>query len=37
MQVRRIPLSRPFISDEIRQAVLGVLDSGRFILGPQCQ
>jgi dTDP-4-amino-4,6-dideoxygalactose transaminase len=35
--VRRVPLSRPFINDEIRQAVLGVLDSGRFILGPQCQ
>jgi perosamine synthetase len=35
--VRRIPLSQPLIDDEIRQAVLGVLDSGRFILGPQCQ
>ena len=37
MPVRRIPLSKPFINQEIREAVLGVLDSGRFILGPQCQ
>ena len=36
MAVRRIPLSQPFINAEIREAVLGVLDSGRFILGPQC-
>jgi dTDP-4-amino-4,6-dideoxygalactose transaminase len=35
--VRRISLSKPFINQEIRDAVLGVLDSGRFILGPQCQ
>jgi len=35
--VRRIALSKPFIDAEIRQAILGVLDSGRFILGPQCQ
>jgi len=35
--VRRIALSRPFINGEIRQAILDVLDSGRFILGPQCQ
>jgi dTDP-4-amino-4,6-dideoxygalactose transaminase len=35
--VRRVPLSKPFINGEIRQAVLDVLDSGRFILGPQCQ
>jgi dTDP-4-amino-4,6-dideoxygalactose transaminase len=35
--VRRISLSKPFINQEIREAVLGVLDSGRFILGPQCQ
>jgi len=35
--VRRIALSKPFINQEIREAVLGVLDSGRFILGPQCQ
>ncbi len=37
MPVRRISLSKPFINQEIRDAVLGVLDSGRFILGPQCQ
>ena len=35
--MRRVPLSKPFINGEIRQAVLDVLDSGRFILGPQCQ
>ena len=35
--MRRISLSKPFINQEIRDAVLGVLDSGRFILGPQCQ
>jgi dTDP-4-amino-4,6-dideoxygalactose transaminase len=34
--VRRIALSQPFINQEIRDAVLAVLDSGRFILGPQC-
>jgi len=34
--VRRVPLSKPFINQEVRQAVLDVLDSGRFILGPQC-
>jgi perosamine synthetase len=33
----RVPLSKPFINGEVRQAVLDVLDSGRFILGPQCQ
>jgi dTDP-4-amino-4,6-dideoxygalactose transaminase len=35
--MRRVPLSKPFITGEVRQAVLDVLDSGRFILGPQCQ
>jgi dTDP-4-amino-4,6-dideoxygalactose transaminase len=35
--LRRIPLSKPFINDDIRRAVLDVLDSGRFILGPQCR
>ncbi len=35
--MRRVPLSKPFIDGEIRQAILDVLDSGRFILGPQCQ
>ncbi len=34
--MRRIPLSKPFINGEVRQAVLDALDSGRFILGPQC-
>ncbi len=34
--MRRVPLSKPFINDEIRRAVLDVLESGRFILGPQC-
>jgi dTDP-4-amino-4,6-dideoxygalactose transaminase len=35
--MRRVPLSVPFINQEIRDAVLKVLDSGRFILGPECQ
>jgi perosamine synthetase len=34
--MRRVPLSKPFINEEIRQAMLDVLDSGRFILGPEC-
>jgi perosamine synthetase len=31
-----IPLSRPPIDDEIKQAVLAALDSRQYILGPQC-
>jgi dTDP-4-amino-4,6-dideoxygalactose transaminase len=32
-----IPLSRPPVDDEIRQAVLAAIDSRQYILGPQCQ
>jgi dTDP-4-amino-4,6-dideoxygalactose transaminase len=31
----RIPLSRAYVDDAIRQAVLRVVDSGRYILGPE--
>jgi dTDP-4-amino-4,6-dideoxygalactose transaminase len=33
----RIPLSRPPVDDEIRQAVLAAVDSRHYILGPQCR
>ena len=32
-----IPLSRPPIDDEIKQAVLSAIDSRQYILGPQCR
>ncbi len=32
-----IPLSRPPVDDEIRQAVLTAIDSRQYILGPQCR
>ena len=32
-----IPLSRPPVDDEIRQAVLAAIDSRQYILGPQCR
>jgi dTDP-4-amino-4,6-dideoxygalactose transaminase len=32
-----IPLSRPPVDDEIKQAVLTAIDSGQYILGPQCR
>jgi dTDP-4-amino-4,6-dideoxygalactose transaminase len=35
--VSRIPLSRPPVDDEVKQAVLSVIDSRQYILGPQCQ
>jgi dTDP-4-amino-4,6-dideoxygalactose transaminase len=35
--VTPIPLSRPPIDDEIRQAVLAAVDSRQYILGPQCK
>lgn len=31
-----IPLSRPLVDDDVRQAALAALDSGTYILGPQC-
>jgi dTDP-4-amino-4,6-dideoxygalactose transaminase len=32
-----IPLSRPPVDDELKQAVLDAIDSRKYILGPQCQ
>lgn len=32
-----IPLSRPPVDDEIKQAVLAAIDSRQYILGPQCR
>ncbi|MBI2216162.1 MAG: DegT/DnrJ/EryC1/StrS family aminotransferase [Candidatus Rokubacteria bacterium] len=32
-----IPLSRPSVDDEIKRAVEAVLDSRRYILGPECK
>jgi dTDP-4-amino-4,6-dideoxygalactose transaminase len=32
-----IPLSRPPVDEEIRQAVLAAIDSRQYILGPQCK
>ena len=32
-----IPLSRPPVDDEIRQAVIAAVDSRQYILGPQCK
>jgi dTDP-4-amino-4,6-dideoxygalactose transaminase len=34
---RSIPLSRPPVDEEIKQAVLSVIDSRRYILGPECR
>ena len=33
----QIPLSRPPVDDEIKQAVLAAIDSRQYILGPQCR
>jgi dTDP-4-amino-4,6-dideoxygalactose transaminase len=35
--VTSIPLSRPPIDDEIKQAVLAAIDARQYILGPQCK
>jgi dTDP-3-amino-3,4,6-trideoxy-alpha-D-glucose transaminase len=35
--VTSIPLSRPPVDDEIKQAVLATMDSRQYILGPQCR
>jgi len=35
--VTPIPLSRPPVDDEIKQAVLAAVDSRQYILGPQCR
>jgi dTDP-4-amino-4,6-dideoxygalactose transaminase len=35
--VNSIPLSRPPVDDEIKQAVMAAIDSRQYILGPQCK
>jgi dTDP-4-amino-4,6-dideoxygalactose transaminase len=35
--VTAIPLSRPPVDDEIKQAVVAAIDSRQYILGPQCK
>lgn len=35
--MKKIPLSRPLINDEIRQAALRVIDSGSYILAGECE
>jgi dTDP-4-amino-4,6-dideoxygalactose transaminase len=35
--VSPIPLSRPPVDDELKQAVLGAIDSRQYILGPECK
>jgi dTDP-4-amino-4,6-dideoxygalactose transaminase len=37
VKVTPIPLSRPPVDDEIKQAVLAAIDSRQYILGPQCR
>jgi dTDP-4-amino-4,6-dideoxygalactose transaminase len=37
VNVTQIPLSRPPVDDEIKQAVLTAIDSRQYILGPQCR
>src|SRR5215470_6132485 len=32
-----IPLSRPPVDDEIKQAVINAVESGQYILGPECK
>jgi dTDP-4-amino-4,6-dideoxygalactose transaminase len=33
----KIPLSKPYVDEEIKQKVLEVIDSGQYILGGQCK
>ncbi len=35
--MRRVPLSRPFVNDEIKEAAIRVIDSGKFILSRECE
>ena len=35
--MKKIPLSRPFVNDEIRQAAVRAIDSGSFILSKECE
>ena len=37
MTVTAVPLSRPPVDDEIKEAVLAAIDSRQYILGPQCR
>ena len=37
MSVPVVPLSRPAVDDEFKQAVLEAMDSRQWILGPQCR
>jgi dTDP-4-amino-4,6-dideoxygalactose transaminase len=37
VSVTAIPLSRPPVDDEIKQAVVAAIDSRQYILGPQCK
>ena len=32
-----IPLSRPPVDDEVKQAVIAAVESGQYILGPECK
>ena len=33
----QVPLSRPPVDDEIKQAVLAAIESRQYVLGPQCR
>jgi perosamine synthetase len=35
--MKKIPLARPFVNDEIREAAVRVIDSGSFILTKECE
>ena len=35
--MNRVPLSRPPVDDEIKQAVLAAIESRQYVLGPQCR
>lgn len=35
--MKKVPLSRPFVNDEIRQAAVCAIDSGSFILSKECE
>lgn len=35
--MKKIPLSKPFVNDEIRQAAIRVIDSGSYILTKECE
>ena len=32
-----IPLSRPPVDDEVKAAVIAAVESGQYILGPECK